>query len=114
MWTVFIWMTPFAKRSLPIRQGCCARNTGSRSAGFPKDGSKSRRSGRFFRGQIFPLLAKRIDSTFGNAQGFLNAALIGEAARDALTRPKVREDVESDTELFQYFKQLWHTLAYFG
>ena len=44
----------------------------------------------------------------------VTAALIGEASRDSLTNYEKWKDVGSVEELFGYFKQLWHTVAYFG
>ena len=68
----------------------------------------------FFRGAKIPILAQRIDSIFGNKSGIINAALIGEASRDSVLNPKKWSDIGTSTELFQYFKQLWHTVAFFG
>jgi len=68
----------------------------------------------FFRGPQIPLLAQKIDQTFGNSSGIINAALIGEASRDSLMHYEMWKEFGTDAELFQYFKQLWHTVAYFG
>ncbi|MEN6471750.1 MAG: DUF3626 domain-containing protein [Clostridiaceae bacterium] len=70
--------------------------------------------GSLFRGPMIPVLAKRIDGTFGNGRGMLNAALIGEASCDSSTHFDAWKDIGGEAELFQYFKQLWHTVAYFG
>ena len=70
--------------------------------------------GEIFRGPKIPLLAKRIDEIFGNNQGVINAALIGEGSRNSLINPDAWRDLGSEEEIFQYFKQLWHTAAYFG
>ena len=70
--------------------------------------------GELFRGPKIPLLAQKIDSIFGNNQGIINAALIGEASRDSIVHPEAWKALGNETELFQYFKQLWHTVAYFG
>lgn len=69
--------------------------------------------GNLFRGPKIPLLAKRIDSLFGK-QGFINAELIGQASRDSYLHPEMWADMGSEPELFQYLKQLWHTVGYFG
>ena len=69
--------------------------------------------GGLFRGPKIPILAKKIDSIFGK-QGFINAKLIGQASRDSFLHPDVWGDMGSEPELFQYLKQLWHTVGYFG
>ena len=69
--------------------------------------------GKLFRGPMIPVLANKIDSHFGK-QGFINAELIGQASRDSYIHPEVWEDMGSEPYLFQYIKQLWHTVAYFG
>ena len=69
--------------------------------------------GSLFRGPKIPVLAVKIDSIFGK-QGFVNAALIGQASRDSYLRPEAWEGIGNKTELFQYIKQLWHTVGYFG
>ena len=69
--------------------------------------------GSLFRGPKIPILAERIDSLFGK-QGFINAELIGQASRDSYLHPEVWEDIGSEPHLFQYMKQLWHTVGYFG
>ena len=66
-----------------------------------------------FRGPKIPILANRIDSLFGK-RGFINAELIGRASRDSHLYPDAWADLGSEPELFQYFKQLWHTIGYFG
>jgi len=68
----------------------------------------------FFRGPKILLLAQRIDSIFGGNQGVINAALIGEASRNSLLHSEKWYDLGSDADLFQYFKQLWHTVVFFG
>jgi len=70
--------------------------------------------GVFFRSPKIPIVARRIDSILGKNQGIINAALIGEASRDSLIHPEAWQDIGDESELFQYFKQLWHTVAYFG
>lgn len=70
--------------------------------------------GELFRGPMIPPLAKKIDRLFGNNQGIIHAALIGQASRDSLLNPEAWKDIGNEVELFQYIKQLWHTIAYFG
>jgi len=70
--------------------------------------------GDLFRGPRIPVLARKIDALFGNGCGVMNAALLGEASRDSMLHPEAWSDVGTAGELFQYCKQLWHTLAYFG
>lgn len=69
--------------------------------------------GNLFRGPKIPILAEKIDLLFGK-QGFINAELIGQASRDSFLHPEVWGDIGSELELFQYLKQLWHTVGYFG
>ena len=69
--------------------------------------------GHLFRGSKIPVLAEKIDSLFGK-QGFINAELIGQASRDSCIHPEAWKDIGSEPELFQYLKQLWHTVGYFG
>jgi len=68
----------------------------------------------FFRGEKIPLLARKIDNTFGENKGVINASLIGIASYDSLSNPINWQDIGTESEIFQYFKQLWHTVAYFG
>lgn len=70
--------------------------------------------GELFRGPKIPLLAQKIDRLFGNNQSIINAALIGQASCDSLLNPEIWKDIGNETELFQYFKQLWHTIGFFG
>ena len=70
--------------------------------------------GALFRGPQIPILAQKIDRVFGNGKGLINAALIGAASRDSITRREAWEELGDEAELFMYFKQLWHTVAYFG
>ena len=70
--------------------------------------------GDLFRGPKIPLLAQRIDSFFGNNQGVVNAFLIGQASRDIDLHPEKWADLGNKDQLFQYIKQIWHTVAYFG
>lgn len=69
--------------------------------------------GNLFRGPKIPVLATKIDSLFGK-QGFINAELIGQASRDSYLHPEDWEDMGSEPHLFQFLKQLWHTVGYFG
>ena len=69
--------------------------------------------GDLFHGPKIPELAEIIDTRFGK-QGIINAELIGQASRDSAHRTDIWEDIGSELELFQYLKQLWHTVGYFG
>ena len=69
--------------------------------------------GSLFRGPKIPILADKVDSLFGK-QGIINADLIGQASRDSVLRPDVWRDMGDEPWLFQYLKQLWHTVGYFG
>lgn len=64
--------------------------------------------GELFRGPKIPLLAHKINSEY------INAALIGDASRDCAANYRRWQELGTEAELFQYFKQLWHTVAYFG
>ena len=70
--------------------------------------------GELFRGPQIPKLAKRIDNLFGDNRGIVNAALIGMASCNSLESPNTWADLGNEDEIFQYFKQLWHTIAFFG
>ncbi|HIS68994.1 MAG TPA: DUF3626 domain-containing protein [Candidatus Gallacutalibacter stercoravium] len=70
--------------------------------------------GDLFRGPMIPKLAKKIDHLWGNRQGIIDARLIGLASRDSILHPTNWGDIGNDTEVFQYLKQLWHTVGYFG
>ncbi len=70
--------------------------------------------GSFFRGPKIPLLAQKIDDMLGNNQGFMNAELIGRASRDSFLHPEAWAEIGNEPDLFQYLKQLWHTVGYFG
>lgn len=69
--------------------------------------------GSFFRGPKVPELARKIDSLWGN-KGVIDAELIGRASRDSVCRPEAWAKMGNESELFQYIKQLWHTVGYFG
>ena len=69
--------------------------------------------GSLFRGAMIPLLAQKIDALFGK-QGYINAELLGRASRDSFLYPEKWEDMGGESEVFQYMKQLWHTIGYFG
>lgn len=69
--------------------------------------------GDLFRGPGIRPLAERVDRCFGGG-GAVNAALIGRASRDSLLFPEQWRDMGDAARLFQYFKQLWHTVGYFG
>ena len=67
-----------------------------------------------FRGPALPGLAKKIDYALGDGRGILHAALIGKASRDSILNPDRWSDIGKEPEMFQYLKQLWHTVGYFG
>ena len=69
--------------------------------------------GNLFRGTKIPILAERVNSIFGEL-GFINAELIGQASRHSIIHPEKWNDIGTESQLFQYFKQLWHTVGYFG
>jgi hypothetical protein len=70
--------------------------------------------GTLFRGPMIPPLAKKIDILLGHNQGIINAALLGEASRESELNPEKWNDAGNKREVFQYIKQLWHTIGYFG
>ncbi len=80
----------------------------------PKRQMEVRHIGPLFRGPKIPLLAQRVDRLLGGGQGIINAALVGDASRNSLQSPSEWQDLGDEAALFQSFKQLWHTLAYFG
>ena len=71
-----------------------------------------------FRSEKMPPLARRIDSEFGGSSGdnsgIITAALIGHASRDSMINADRWRDFGTEADMFMYFKQLWHTIAYFG
>jgi len=81
---------------------------------IPKRQMKVTDIGEFFRGPQIPILAQKIDRVFGKGTGTINAAIIGKASRDSLTHYEKWKELGTEAELFQYFKQLWHMVAYFG
>lgn len=70
--------------------------------------------GTLFRGPLIPILARKIDEKLGSHQGILNAYLIGLASQDSQQHPQDWKDIGNEEEMFQYLKQLWHTVGYFG
>lgn len=68
----------------------------------------------FFRGPMIPLIAKKIDALFGDESGFINARILGKASRDSAQNPLNWSELGTQSEVFQYIKQLWHTIGYFG
>ncbi|MGL5694087.1 MAG: hypothetical protein ACRCXA_08420 [Peptostreptococcaceae bacterium] len=50
----------------------------------------------------------------GYSQGVINASILGQASRYISANTDNWNDIGSEDELFNYIKQLWHTLAYFG
>jgi hypothetical protein len=81
---------------------------------IPERGIKVSSIGDEFRGPAIPLLAKRIASHFQLSDGLINAEIIGRASRFTSLHPDAWSDIGNEQELFQYLKQLWHTVAYFG
>ncbi len=65
-----------------------------------------------FRGPMMRLLAEKIDERFGGSGGLMNARLIGLGSCDSIRNPAAWSGLGTEPELFQYFKQLWHTVAY--
>jgi len=81
---------------------------------IPKRQIKVADIGELFRGPKIPMLARKIDSDFGHGKGIMNALLIGTASRDSLMRYEQWKDFGTESDIFMYFKQLWHTVAYLG
>lgn len=70
--------------------------------------------GKYFRGPAIPIVAQKIDDILGNHQGVIHAELIGRASRDSELNPVNWSDIGTENDMFQYLKQLWHTVGYFG
>lgn len=68
----------------------------------------------FFRGPKIRALAQKIDAVFGNRQGILHAYLLGKASRDCSQHLEHWHAFGDEAACFQLFKQLWHTLAFWG
>lgn len=66
-----------------------------------------------FRGPAMRPLAARVDDLAGGG-GYVNAARIGAASRESVDFPERWRDLGDEPALFQFFKQLWHTTAFFG
>jgi hypothetical protein len=81
---------------------------------IPKRQIKIEEIGELFRGPKIPTLAKKIDILLGHNQGIMNAALLGKASRESELHPEKWADIGNRFEVFQYIKQLWHTIGYFG
>ncbi|MNI90631.1 hypothetical protein D3C73_1481770 [compost metagenome] len=62
-----------------------------------------------FRGPSMPSLARRIAS-----EDFINASIIGKAARDLSIDPLPWSDRGSYEEVLQELKLLWHVLVRYG
>ncbi|NIX77600.1 DUF3626 domain-containing protein [Microvirga terricola] len=62
-----------------------------------------------FRGPAMPILARRIAG-----EGWITAAVIGEAAVSLRRNPEQWADWGSPAETAQHLKQLWHVLVYRG
>jgi hypothetical protein len=66
-----------------------------------------------FRGPAMRPLAARVDALAGGG-GYVNAARIGAASRNSVDFPERWRDLGDEPALFQFFKQLWHTTAFYG
>lgn len=66
-----------------------------------------------FRGPGIVKLARKLD---GSCRGVvrINAMLLGEASQDSVLNVQRWSDLGSADEVFQYFKQMWHYVGYFG
>ena len=91
---------------------CC--KYGIRMEWIPERQVKVNEIDELFRGPALPGLAKKIDYALGDGRGILHAALIGKASRDSILNPDRWSDIGKEPEMFQYLKQLWHTVGYFG
>ena len=103
------WDTPFAKQAEEL---CC--KYGITLKWISKRQIDVEAIGDLFRGSMIPKLAKKIDYLFGHGQGIIDANLIGLASRDSALNPANWDDIGNEIEIFQYLKQLWHTVGYFG
>ena len=103
------WDTPFAKQAEEL---CC--KYGITLKWISKRQIDVEAIGDLFRGPMIPKLAKKIDYLFGHGQGIIDANLIGLASRDSALNPANWDDIGNEIEIFQYLKQLWHTVGYFG
>lgn len=101
--------TTFAKEADEL-----CRRYGIKLEWIPKRQIEVEAIGDLFRGSMIPPLAQKIDTLFGHNQGVMNAALLGKSSRDSELNPEKWNDIGSKPEVFQYIKQLWHTIGYFG
>lgn len=67
-----------------------------------------------FRGDKMKPLSYRINNMFGDNSGYIDALQLGKASCSSITSKEVWSDFGSEDELFIYFKQLWHILAFYG
>ncbi len=67
-----------------------------------------------FRGAVMKDIARRAAEEAGAIGGFIDAAIIGCAARSVAARPEKWAQFGSPPELLQRIKQLWHIVANFG
>jgi hypothetical protein len=67
-----------------------------------------------FRGPAIPPLARRVQATFAAPDALIDAALIGVAARSAVTEPEAWADRGPLDDTLQHLKQLWHVLVQYG
>lgn len=67
-----------------------------------------------FRGPMIPKLAEKINEVFGDCIGTVNAKLLWDASSDSELSFSDWENIGSKDQVFQYMKQLWHILGYFG
>jgi hypothetical protein len=67
-----------------------------------------------FRGPRMGPLAERVDRSFGEGRGRLDAATVGRAAQALQREPETWRDWGTFEETLQHIKQLWHVLVQFG
>lgn len=102
-------------RDAPLRaqaEALCARN-GIALRWIPERRVRAAEVDGLFRGPGIVKLARRVDELCGGS-GWISARELGEAARDSARCAERWRDIGGPDELFQYFKQLWHYVGYFG
>ncbi len=70
--------------------------------------------GPLFRGPTMQMLAKRISALYGISHNTIDAYSIGKASCDSIKHYADWKAFGSEAECFQYMKQLWHMVGYFG
>lgn len=70
--------------------------------------------GDAFRGPAIRPLAGRIVTQWPAAGGLVTAYTLGLAAQDAVLHPDRWQDFGDAPMVYQYIKQLWHTMVWFG